>query len=102
MSTTATQTQPDISYHPDFTKFQLRTERLKNQRPPNAGLPPGFPKKLEGPIVWEGKDFTNESEWTLPLNEENLEEIHNALLYFKGQWFSGISQQFLTHGFEQL
>ena len=86
MSTTTTQTQPDISYHPDFTKFQLRTERLKQQRPSNVGLPAGFPQKLQGPIVWEGKDFTDEMEWTLSLNEEQLKEIHNALVNFKGQW----------------
>jgi hypothetical protein len=88
MSTTATETQakqPDITYHPDFTNFQLRTERLKSQRPSNIGLPAGFPEKLEGPIVWEGKDFTDDKQWTLSLNEENLEEIYNALVHFKGQ-----------------
>jgi hypothetical protein len=85
MSTTEIQTQaqqPDISYHPDPAKYKLRTERLKSQRP-KAGLPTGFPKQLKGPIVWEGKDFTDEKQWTLCLSEDNLKEIHEALLYFK-------------------
>jgi hypothetical protein len=82
MAATITQTQPDISYHPDFEKYQLRTERLKPLRASN-GLPLGFPEQLTGPLVWEGKDFTNEKEWTFSLTESHLEEIHNALQHFK-------------------
>ncbi|KAG0647274.1 hypothetical protein D0Z07_7059 [Hyphodiscus hymeniophilus] len=67
MSRTTT-VQPDISYHPDYTKFRLRTERLKEERPPNIGLP---------------AYFTDETEWTLSLNEQNLKEIHEALVHFK-------------------
>ena len=88
MPITVTQTQarqPDISYHPDLAKYKLRTERLKDQRS-TTGLPAGFPSKLTGPIVWEGKDFTDEKQWTLSLNEEQLEEIHEALLHCKGSW----------------
>jgi hypothetical protein len=86
MSTSVAQTQarqPDISYHPDLAKYKLRAERLKDQRS-TTGLPAGFPRKLMGPIVWEGKDLTIEKQWTLSLNEEQLKEIHDALLYFKG------------------
>jgi len=78
-----TQRQPDISYHPDFEKFQLRTERLKAQRSSNSGLPTGFPAQLTGPLVWEGKDFTDENEWTFSLTEPQVEEIHKALEHFK-------------------
>ena len=80
---TQTQTQPDISYHPDFEKYQLRTERLKPFRKEKSSLPPGFPQQLTGPLVWEGKDFTDEKQWTFSLIEEHLEEIHNALQHFK-------------------
>jgi hypothetical protein len=65
MSVTATQTEPDISYHPNLEK-----------------LPRGFPEQLTGPIVWEGEDFENEDDWTLALNAEQLEEIHGALEHF--------------------
>jgi len=82
MAATLTQTQPDISYHPDFEKYKLRTERLKAFRP-DSGLPPGFPEQLTGPLVWEGKDFTDEKDWTFSLTDAHLEEIHNALQKFK-------------------
>lgn len=85
---TTVQAQPDISYHPDLQKFHLRTERLKGQRSPSASLPDGFPEKLSSPLVWDGKDFTEEEEWTFSLNEAQLEEIHNALNYFKCKYNS--------------
>lgn len=80
---TITRTQPDISYHPDLNKFHLRTERLKAERDPEATLPSGFPKELTGTLVWEGQDFKDDRDWTLVLNEEQLAEIHDALLHFK-------------------
>jgi hypothetical protein len=82
MAATLTRTQPDISYHPDFEKYKLRTERVKAQLPPHSSLPVGFPESLAGPLVWEGKDFTDEGEWTFTLNESHLDEIHKALQYF--------------------
>lgn len=82
MSVTATQTQPDISYHPDFEKYQLRSARIKAQLPSDSELLQGFPEQLTGPIVWEGEDFENEDDWTLALNAEQLEEIHGALEHF--------------------
>ncbi|KAF4628700.1 hypothetical protein G7Y89_g9450 [Cudoniella acicularis] len=78
------QRQPDISYHPDIEKFQLRTERLKAQRSPNSSLPNGFPAELTGPLVWEGKDFKDENQWTFSLDGPQLDEIHQALVHFKG------------------
>jgi hypothetical protein len=80
---TSVRIQPDISYFPDQAKFQSRTERLKAQRPPNPTLPDGFPQELSSPLVWEGKDFRDEKEWTFSLNGTHLEEIHKAVLHFK-------------------
>jgi hypothetical protein len=77
------QKQPDISYHPDFEKYQLRIQRLKPFRPAHYSLPTGFPAQLTGPLVWEGKDFTDEKEWTFSLDESQLEEIDKALVHFK-------------------
>ena len=87
-ATFTTQRQPDISYHPDYTKFQLRIERLKSQRQSNPQLPSGFPQKLTGPLVWEGKDFTDEKDWTFVLTPEHLVEIENALVHFKCELFT--------------
>ena len=85
MLSTITETravQPDISYHPDFEKYQLRIERLKPQRDP-IGLPPAFPKELKGPLVWGKANFKDDRDWTFSLNDEQRKEIHNALLHFK-------------------
>lgn len=80
---TPVRTQPDISYHPDLEKFNSRTERLVSRRSLPPTLPSGFPAKLSSPLVWEGKEYTNEGEWTFPLNEAQLQEVDNALSYFK-------------------
>lgn len=75
--------QPDISYHPDRKKFQQRTERIKARQQGPPSLPVDFPTQLDGPLVWEGKQWTNEDDWTFSLNGDQLTEIHEALLHFK-------------------
>ncbi|KAF5379909.1 hypothetical protein D9757_007223 [Collybiopsis confluens] len=90
MSSTQTETispaaLPDISYHPDETKYKRRTARRLAENPdlPNTALPPGYPSKIEGPIVWEGKDWTSEDQWVFHLSSEQLQEIDGALAHFK-------------------
>ncbi|KAH0582335.1 hypothetical protein H2248_010281 [Termitomyces sp. 'cryptogamus'] len=48
--------QPDIEYHPNREKWYARTARRLHEVPsfPTTPLPPGYPKKLESPLVWEG------------------------------------------------
>jgi hypothetical protein len=79
--------QPDIQYHPDLVKYKERTTRRLHQNPDllEANLPPGFPDKVEGPIVWEGKDWTNEDQWVYKLSNDELQEINDALKYFEGR-----------------
>ncbi|KAK0434047.1 uncharacterized protein EV420DRAFT_1282790 [Desarmillaria tabescens] len=78
--------QPDISYHPDKAKYHARTARRLAEDPslPEVALPEGFPPRVEGPIVWEGKDWTSEDQWVYQLRDAELEEIDRALQYFKG------------------
>ncbi|KDQ08466.1 hypothetical protein BOTBODRAFT_165901 [Botryobasidium botryosum FD-172 SS1] len=78
--------QPDISYHPDEKKFKERTARRLAEDPslPQAPLPAGFPAKVGGPIVWEGKEWRDEKQWVYQLNPTELEEIDRALSHFKG------------------
>ncbi|KAJ7491180.1 hypothetical protein FB451DRAFT_633633 [Mycena latifolia] len=77
--------QPDISYHPDEAKFRARTARRLAEDPmlPQRPLPEGFPPSVEGPGVWEGKDWTDESQWVYTLTETHLEEIDQALAHFE-------------------
>lgn len=101
MSTTATPTetvqlttneigqgvQPDIQYHPEYSKYLARTARRLAETPdlPKAPLPAGFPDKVEGPIVWKGEDWTNENQWVYRLSDAELQEIDNAIQHFKGK-----------------
>ncbi|KAJ3500807.1 hypothetical protein NLJ89_g9628 [Agrocybe chaxingu] len=78
--------QPDIQYLPNEAKWKARTARCLAENPslPQTALPGGFPKKLESPLVWEGKDWTDASQWEYKLSAEQLKEIDDALKHFKG------------------
>ena len=79
--------QPDIEYHPDYEKYlQRRTRRLaENPKLSDVLLPSGFPKRVDGPIVWEGKDWTSEDQWVYRLGELELKEVDDALICFRSK-----------------
>ncbi|KAF9501195.1 Clavaminate synthase-like protein [Pleurotus eryngii] len=79
------QTQPDIDYHPDEAKYHARTacQLAANPDRVRQPLPEGFPAKVEGPIVWEGKDWKGEHQWVYRLSASELQEIDGALAHFK-------------------
>ncbi|KAF7294661.1 Clavaminate synthase-like protein [Mycena indigotica] len=84
MTATEGPKQPDISYHPDAKKFRARTARRLAEDPslPQQPLPANFPDRVDGPIVWEGKDWTDESQWVYNLSQTQLNEIDGALAHF--------------------
>uniref|UniRef100_A0A8H7Y691 TauD/TfdA-like domain-containing protein n=1 Tax=Psilocybe cubensis TaxID=181762 RepID=A0A8H7Y691_PSICU len=77
--------QPDIEYHPDEAKWKARTARRLAEDPtlPQQSLPEGFPKHLDSPLVWEGKDWTEASQWEYTLTAEHLKEIDDAVKHFR-------------------
>lgn len=79
-----TPTQPDIEYHPNAEKWKARTALRLAEDPllPNSPLPNGFPAKLTSPLVWQGDDWKNESEWVYDLAPEQLREIDDAVKHF--------------------
>ena len=88
MSTTIVQSkQPDIDYNVDKDKYLARVARNDAENPDraNVALPDGFPKQVDGAIIWEGKDWTSEDQWVYKLSVIELEEIDNALDYFKSE-----------------
>lgn len=78
--------QPDISYKPDREKWSKRTAQRLAEDPTllSTPLPSGFPQKLDSPLVWEGKDWKNESQWVYNLSAVELKEIDEAVHYFHG------------------
>jgi hypothetical protein len=75
--------QPDISYHPDWDKYQARVaHRIQTENLPNT-LPEGFPKELKGDLVWEGESLAQQYDWTFVFSTAQLAEIDNAVAHFK-------------------
>ncbi len=76
--------QPDISYTPDFDKYQARTQRrLVTEKLDLQSLPVGFPSKLESDFVWDGESITGNYEWVYKLSEKEIAEVEDALAHFK-------------------
>ena len=79
--------QPDISYAPDREKWSTRTAQRLAKDPTllSTPLPEGFPRKLDSPLVWEGKDWEKESQWVYNLSPAELKEIDEAVRHFHGR-----------------
>ncbi|KAJ5676714.1 uncharacterized protein N7477_002347 [Penicillium maclennaniae] len=75
--------QPHIQYHPDFEKYQDRTRRRQETETLQDTVPVGFPRKLNSPLVWEGKDIEKLDDWIYHLSDVQLDEIDKGLQSFK-------------------
>lgn len=75
--------QPDIDYAPDLDKYLARVARRQKSEQLGTELPPGFPKQLESDLVWNGADVAEKYNFVYELNAEELQEIEEALVYFK-------------------
>ncbi|KAI1367769.1 TfdA family taurine catabolism dioxygenase TauD [Xylaria arbuscula] len=76
--------QPDISYHPDYDKWQARIARRLREDNLQKSVPDGFPEKLIGDLVWDGRTVADKYDWTFVFTPEHLTEIDQALAHFKG------------------
>ncbi|EXU98398.1 taurine catabolism dioxygenase family protein [Metarhizium robertsii] len=77
--------QPDIAYTPNWDTYQERIKRRQETEKINGTLPDGFPQKLESSLAWTGATVTDQYDWSYELNQSELEEIQEALDYFKSQ-----------------
>lgn len=75
--------QPDISYAPDYDKYQARAARRVQSENLPSTLPEGFPEQLKGDLVWEGDTLAETYDWTYVLREDQLAEIDEAVKHFK-------------------
>ncbi|KAF1913066.1 hypothetical protein BDU57DRAFT_581538 [Ampelomyces quisqualis] len=74
--------QPDISYHPKWSKDQARVARRTQTENLPELLPNMYPKELKGDLVWEGESLTQKYDWTFIL-ADHIAEMENALTHFK-------------------
>lgn len=57
----------------------------------------GWPAYVDSPLAWRGREFLSESQYTYTLNEEDITEIDQALLLFKGTVLSSARIVFNNH-----
>lgn len=98
MHTSESVKHPVIEYHPDYAEYLQQSARRLAENPSllDISLPFGFPGRVEGPIIWEGKDWQGEHQWVYQMNDAELEEIDGALQYFKG----ALLESLLSFAFE--
>ena len=77
--------QPDIEYAPIRQKWLDRIERRLNTEKLSTEMPKGFPKRLDSDLVWDGQKLPATYDWTYQLSSEDLEEIKQAVAYFRGK-----------------
>ncbi|KAH8171200.1 taurine catabolism dioxygenase tauD, tfdA family protein [Sarocladium implicatum] len=75
--------QPDISYAPDYDKWQARVASRLAEGNLRKDLPEGFPDQLTGDAVWDGTSLAETYDWTYILNEGQLAEIDRAVAHFR-------------------
>jgi hypothetical protein len=73
----------DIGYAFDEGKYVERAKARLQAGNLATSVPRGWPEALEGPLVWTGSDFPDESVFIYHLTLEDKEEIATALRYFK-------------------
>lgn len=75
--------RPTTAYIPDRDEYEARVKRLEKDLKPGTKLPDGFIKKINGPRVWSAESIRNPDMFRVQLGENEVEEIENALQYFK-------------------
>jgi hypothetical protein len=76
--------QPDIEYIPNYEKYLARVKRRIENEALQKTLPSGFPKRLDGDLVWDGRDIAEKYDWVYELSTNEIEEIEQGLKHFKG------------------
>lgn len=90
--------QPDISYAPDYGKYQARAARRLEAGNLPTSVPDGFPEQLKGDLVWEGDTLADTYDWTYVLSDSQLAEIDQAVKHFKCQSGALGAELSLMHG----
>lgn len=88
---TAVRTPPPLSQGADIRyEYNERKHLARKASRLQAGglrtdLPKGWPKALEGPLVWTTSDYLDESLYAYSLSTSDKTEIVDALEHFKGR-----------------
>lgn len=73
----------DIGWVPDQERFKLRTQaRLKDQSL-HTDVPKGWPKTVQGPLVWHRNETQDQSQYIYNLSLDEVAEIEASLARVK-------------------
>ena len=86
------QVYADIGYEIDENKYHARSQARLRAGGLQITVPIGWPEALEGPLVWTGIDFEDESRYILRLEDDDKAELNEALKCFKGSAFPNALQ----------
>jgi hypothetical protein len=78
--------QPDITYAPDFAKYQQRSAAILSRDDLPQALPGDLPRRLTGDLVWDGDSIRAAYKWTFVLTTDQVKEIEGALRHFQCEW----------------
>lgn len=85
----------DIEYEIDEQKYLARSKARMAAGGLPTEVPPGWPQKLEGPLVWSSNDFPNEDEYVYTLTDDDKTELLYALHSFKSKFLPGAGRQLI-------
>lgn len=72
-----------ISYYPT-TGDALRFWSMREDKNVHLGVPKGFPKHIDGPMVWQGSDMEQQSDaWLVPLSDTDVLALEVAMHDFQ-------------------
>ena len=78
------QVYADIEYKINENKYDARTQARIRAGGLETSLPIGWPKALDGPLIWIGADLEDEGQYVLRLGDAEKAELVTALRHYKG------------------
>ena len=76
------QVYADIEYKIDENKYHARSQARIGASGLETSLPIGWPKALDGPLVWTGVDLEDEGQYVLRLGDSEKAELVAALRHY--------------------
>ena len=77
-----------IGYSPDLDLYLARVESATKRLQERGGastLPKGWPKVLQGSMVWSGSELQKSNQWVYNLSSTDITEIQSGLAHCKGK-----------------
>jgi hypothetical protein len=77
---TSRQDAANIGWEPKLADFEARSNARVLAGGLEEAMPEGWPKAVEGPLVWSGEDFVDEEKYVYRLSEADKLELGEAVL----------------------